>query len=121
MDNLVLVCPTHHRAVHELGYLVAALGRGRFAFYRPDGRWIPDVGEQHTGPEAESIGPAVTADTIVPTWGGQRLDLDLVIGGLAGNVLGRAGHRMADVPYPELDDTLQRAAQWPVGPVRRAA
>jgi hypothetical protein len=114
MDNLVLVCPTHHRAVHELGYLVAALGRGRFAFYRPDGSRLPDVGQQRTVPQAELSHVVVTPDTIAPAWGGERLDLDLVIGGLAGNVLGRAGHRMADVPYPDLDDTLRRAAQWPL-------
>ena len=35
LDNLILVCPTHHRAVHEVGYTVRALGDGRFAFARP--------------------------------------------------------------------------------------
>ena len=42
LDNLVLFCPSHHRAVHEVGYTVVALGGGRFRFYTPDGREIPE-------------------------------------------------------------------------------
>lgn len=37
LDLLVLLCPTHHRAVHELGYGVDALGGGRFRFTTPTG------------------------------------------------------------------------------------
>lgn len=63
LDLLVLLCPTHHRAVHELGYGVRAMGRGRFRF--TDG------------------------------------------------VMVRAGVRLVDVPYSQLDETLRSAAQWP--------
>ena len=61
MDNLVLLCPTHHRSVHEVGYLAVALGHGRFTFHRPDGSVIPDVGD---APCATS--EQLTGATIVP-------------------------------------------------------
>jgi hypothetical protein len=55
------------------------------------------------------VGP----ETIAPTWGGERLDLDMLVGGLASNLLNLPGRRLPDVPYPELEPTLRRAAQWP--------
>lgn len=113
MANLVLLCPTHHRAVHELGYAVVALGAGRFRFHRPDGVRLPHAGDRSAnlavGVTAVPVGPT----TITPTWGGDRLDLDHLIGGLAANALARAGHRLGDIPYPDLDPALRRAVQWP--------
>ena len=41
LDNLVFICPAHHRAVHEVGYTIAARGAGRFAFYRRTGPCCP--------------------------------------------------------------------------------
>lgn len=113
LDNLVLVCPTHHRAVHEVGYVVKGLGGGRFAWYRPTGEQIPDTVTDAAVADTEPSPVTVTPDTIVPTWGGERLDLDHLVGGLASNLLTRAGHRLADVPYPDLDPALRRAAGWP--------
>ena len=40
MDNLILLCPYHHRLFHEGGYTIEALGDGKFIFRRPDGRTI---------------------------------------------------------------------------------
>jgi hypothetical protein len=124
LDLLVLVCPTHHRAVHELGYDVTALGGGRFAWSRPGGEPIPAVGEVdltvRTDPTARpdrtaaALQVPVSSDTIAPTWGGDRLDLDHLVGGMAANLLLRDGHRLGDIPYPALDPALQRAAKWPV-------
>ena len=94
MDNLVLLCPTHHRAVHEVGYMVDALGEGRFAFRRPDGRLLPAA---HADPvdRSESLtNAAVEPDALVPTWGGERLDLDLLIGGLASNLITATGRHL---------------------------
>lgn len=116
LDLLVLVCPTHHRAVHEIGYAVVALGNGRFAWRRPTGDAIPDAPDSAVdqgGKAGELTGAAVTPDTGVPTWGGDPLDLDHIIGGLAANALNRAGHRLADVPYPDLDPALRAAVGWP--------
>ena len=117
MDNLVQVCPTHHRAVHELGYLVQGLGEGRFTFHRPDGSRLTEPGEMAADLSLQLTSVPVSPTTIEPTWGGERLDLDQVIGGMAANALARAGHRLADIPYPDLDPALQRAVQWPEPPV----
>ena len=36
LDNLISLCPWHHKLVHDRGYLIAAPpGSGDFAFYRP--------------------------------------------------------------------------------------
>ena len=41
LDNLVLLCRRHHRAVHEEGYRVTPIAGGDgFAFRRPDGRQL---------------------------------------------------------------------------------
>lgn len=99
--------------MHELGYVVVALGQGRFTFHRPDSVALPDASDRSVDPSVELTGVPVKATTIAPSWGGERLDLDHLIGGLAANLLARAGHRLADVPYPDLDPALRRAAQWP--------
>ena len=42
LDNLISLCPYHHKLVHDRGYLIAAPpGGGTFAFYRPDGTPLP--------------------------------------------------------------------------------
>lgn len=43
LDNLVLLCRRHHRAVHEGGFHVERDRRGALRFSRPDGRSIPVV------------------------------------------------------------------------------
>ena len=119
IDLLVLLCPTHHRAVHEVGYRVDALGEGRFRFFRPDGRPLPGSGRlvpvnlDSAGSVSAATEPMITPTTIQPTWGGERLDLGLLIGGLADGVMVRSGVRLMDVPVSELDGTLRAAAQWP--------
>ena len=40
MDNLLLLCPTHHRLFHEGAYTLDVHGDGQFTFRRPDGREI---------------------------------------------------------------------------------
>ena len=38
LDNLISLCPWHHKVVHDRGYTIAAPpGGADFAFYRPDG------------------------------------------------------------------------------------
>jgi hypothetical protein len=121
LDLLVLVCPTHHRAVHEVGYTVSALGNGRFLWRRPTGETIPEAPGVTDAPRAgghvsagDRLPPVeVTPLTGVPTWGGERLDLDHLIGGMAANALNRAGHRLGDIPYPDLDPALRAAVGWP--------
>jgi hypothetical protein len=81
LENLVSLCPCHHKVVHDRGYLIAARSGGEFTFYRPDGSPLPtcpalpepegSIGERH---DAD-----ITEDTIIPPWYGERLDLDHAI------------------------------------------
>src|SRR5689334_15911244 len=42
LDNLISLCPWHHKLVHDRGYTIAAPPRGAdFAFSRPDGAPLP--------------------------------------------------------------------------------
>jgi hypothetical protein len=81
LENLISLCPWHHKLVHDRGYLIAAAPVGGFAFYGPDGTPLPaspglpgpggEIGDCH---DAE-----ITPDTIIPPWYGERLDLDHAI------------------------------------------
>jgi hypothetical protein len=79
LDNLISLCPYHHKLVHERGYLVAATSPpGGFAFHRPDGTPLPP-----SPPLPEPVGTiehthdaGITESTIVPPWYGEKLNLD---------------------------------------------
>ena len=81
LDNLISLCPWHHKVVHDRGYLIAAPPGGGFAFYRPDGTPLPTCpplpepdGGIDTAHDAD-----ITPDTIIPPWYGERLDLNHAI------------------------------------------
>jgi hypothetical protein len=80
--NLIMICRRHHRLVHEGGYRVVADGIGGFAFHRPDGRLIADV-PSASGGRGEALptlhGAVITAETAVPNWNGDRLELDYAV------------------------------------------
>jgi hypothetical protein len=122
LDNLVLLCSAHHRAVHEIGYSITNLGRGCFVFLRPDGREVPDPTEQGRA-AASDDGLCDTSyddpNSIVPTWGGERLDLRLLISGMAANVLIDGGYSLPDTPSRDLPSALRAAAEWPMKVERR--
>ncbi len=74
LDNLVLLCRRHHRAVHEGGFGVIRGLDGVLAFLRPDGAPLqvapaapPDLPGRH------DARPPVTGK--LPTWDGTRFDL----------------------------------------------
>jgi hypothetical protein len=46
LENLMLLCTSHHRLVHEGGYAIRKDHCGRWYFRRPDGRAIPAHGYQ---------------------------------------------------------------------------
>ena len=88
LDNLVLLCRRHHRAVHEEGYRITRDDAGAVRFVRPDGRALPavplapDWAGEALGPTSERLaaeGISVDAQTATPAWDGERLDLDWVI------------------------------------------
>ena len=88
LDNLVLLCRRHHRAVHEEGFRVTLDAAGHVEFVRPDGRPLPDAPAPPawTGrplapvrARLERDGISIDPDTLTPDWRGERLDLDWVI------------------------------------------
>ena len=83
LDNLVLLCRRHHRAVHEEGFTVRVGATGEAAFVRPDKqplqnlpappRWLggalaPTL-DRLPGDEI-----AISPHTAMPHWHGERLD-----------------------------------------------
>ncbi len=81
LENLVLLCRRHHRAVHEEGYEIEVDGDGELRFLRPGGRPLPPApGISHRGLSAledwlleRDIEIDPTA--IYPQWEGERFDL----------------------------------------------
>ena len=88
LDNLVLLCRRHHRAVHEEGFRVTLDAAGDVTFLRPDGRPLPEApaAPEWTGPPLAPVtarlqheGVSIDPDTATPDWRGERLDLDWAI------------------------------------------
>ena len=85
LDNLVLLCRRHHRAVHEEGFRVTVDADGGVQFVGPDGRPLPEAPPapawagpalQPTNDGLSAAGIEIGADTGTPSWRGERLDLD---------------------------------------------
>jgi hypothetical protein len=84
LSNLALLCPRHHRAVHEEGYRVERRTNGELRFRHPHGHAIPDIPSrvevQDDPVEAirswnEADGLELDAHTATPLWHGERLDV----------------------------------------------
>ena len=82
LDNLILLCPTHHRLVHEGGFDVQRLDDGAFRFTNPHGLPIrPPKRPETSSPDAiviqnESLGLAMDCETATAHWHGERIDYD---------------------------------------------
>ena len=109
LDNLVLLCRRHHRAVHEGGVQVTVDAAGDVAFVRPDGRPLPEAPAppDWTGrplapvrARLERDGISIDPDTLTPDWRGERLDLDWAI------------HQLWR-PRPQAEATCERQAPDP--------
>jgi 5-methylcytosine-specific restriction endonuclease McrA len=90
-DNLVLLCRQHHRAVHEDGFMVRRIDDDGFEFVDPHGRPVPVVPTApalpHDAVDAmmrahRHDGIAIDANTTLPAWMGERLDLHYTISSL---------------------------------------
>jgi hypothetical protein len=81
LDNLISLCPWHHKLVHDRGYLIAASPPGGFSFSRPDGTPLPACPPlpEPDGPIDQAHDADITPDTIIPPWYGERLDLNHAI------------------------------------------
>ena len=85
LDNLVLLCRRHHRAVHEEGFGVTLAAKGgSVRFVRPDGRPLPEApaapfwSGEPLAPVAARLdreGVAIDPHTATPAWRGERLDV----------------------------------------------
>ncbi|HEY1322054.1 MAG TPA: HNH endonuclease signature motif containing protein [Streptosporangiaceae bacterium] len=83
LENLISLCPWHHKLVHDRGYLIASppAAGGTFAFYHPDGTPLPSSPPlpEPDGPIGQAHDTEITPDTIIPPWYGERLDLNHAI------------------------------------------
>jgi hypothetical protein len=90
LDNLVLLCRRHHRAVHEEGYQIEHAFNGELRFLRPEGWEIPTVPPptrlfrdplEELSTLLDEEGVSIDANTGFPTWNGERLDLNWAVQG----------------------------------------
>ena len=88
LDNLVLLCRRHHRAVHEEGFTVRLNATGDAEFCWPNGRPFPAVPPppRWSGPplaptDARLAASAIVIDpdTATPDWHGEPLDVGFAI------------------------------------------
>ena len=85
LQNLVLACRFHHRALHEGGFrVVPGDAEGQFRFLRPDGTPLPaepPLASWEGAPLAPTdarlaaAGVSIGPHTATPEWYGESLDL----------------------------------------------
>ena len=87
LDNTVLLCRRHHRALHEYGFSLERVGED-LVFRDPRGQVVPAQGVR-TGIEVDVKawvegwrGAPVTAEVNAPGWDGERVDYDLCVAAL---------------------------------------
>jgi hypothetical protein len=89
LDNLVVLCRHHHRAVHEEGFQIRRSPDGELRFLRPQGWEIPYVPPpplkrdplEELSARLEEEGISIKPETGLPTWEGGSLDLGWAIEG----------------------------------------
>jgi hypothetical protein len=85
--NLVSLCRHHHRLVHEGGFQVSLCDDDSLLFFTPDDVWIPTVPEpavcrSDVAVIAKGSGADVSAETLLPMWHGEKMDMGLAVDGL---------------------------------------
>ena len=93
LENLLLLCRHHHRALHEGGFSVQLDADGTSRFYTPKGALIPEapaLPRLKSDPVAaltrrhREDGLEIDALTGYPHWQGEKLDLGYALDGLRG-------------------------------------
>ena len=88
LQNLVLCCRFHHRALHEEGFQVVADAAGKFQFLRPDGVPLPaeppaacweGAPLAPTDARLAAAGVSIGPHTATPDWYGEPLDLSAAL------------------------------------------
>jgi hypothetical protein len=94
LDNLVLLCAWHHRLLHEAGFSAILRDDGELEVRTPAGALLPahpalvterPVIEWGAGTDewhGDRDEPEVDESTTMPSWDGERMDLDWVVGTL---------------------------------------
>jgi hypothetical protein len=94
LDNLVLLCAWHHRLLHEAGFSATLRKDGELEVRTPAGALLPahpalatdrPIVEWGAGTEewhGDRDEPEVDEWTTMPSWDGERMDLDWVVGAL---------------------------------------
>jgi hypothetical protein len=89
LDNLALLCRTHHTLVHEGGFTMQRLASGGLEFRRPNGTLLPAA-----PPEPAPLSTPVArlrrdhaalnidARTSTPSWQGERMDYAMAVDSL---------------------------------------
>ena len=82
LHNLILLCPAHHRLVHEGGFDVQRVAGGVFRFTNPDGDPVrPPRRREPSSPATivnrnEALGLAIDRKTATARWRGEPFDYD---------------------------------------------
>jgi len=79
LDNLVLLCGQHHRALHDGAFSMVRLGRQRFRFLSPNGAAV-DYAPPMRG-IASAVAAAythVTDESLTPDWDGEPMSPDCI-------------------------------------------
>ncbi len=88
LSNLVLLCPHHHRLIHEEGYQMERAGAD-VLFRRPDGRiltlaprapLLPGWALAELRAANENAGAHIDEHTAESGWRGERIDYDHIVG-----------------------------------------
>ncbi len=78
LDNLILLCGSCHRALHEGEFAIRAHGEQRFAFHAPDGTELPSA--PHTPGDDDYFAlPRPRYDALTPDWDGAPLKLHYAV------------------------------------------
>jgi hypothetical protein len=81
MDNLLMLCPYHHRLVHECGFSIEQ-SPGGLRFLNPDGEaivpgaWMPAVHEDPLLLWRRQHPHTIDANTTMPGWDGESADYE---------------------------------------------
>ncbi len=86
LDNLALLCPFHHRLLHEGGFSMVREPDGSVTFFRPDGRVVraSALAGDATAVVATNVELGIEFDkhTATARWGGEACDYSSAINGL---------------------------------------
>ena len=84
-ENCVLLCPFHHRLVHEGGFRIEGHANAELRFLRPDGREVLAQPRRERGDLGELVrchkeaGLGITPETPKSRWDGDPVDYDLCV------------------------------------------